>query len=333
MKLPSLVSLRRWVRRGLCAAAIGWLAAGGAAQAAYPDRPITVIVPYPVGGATDTLARFVGQQIGEILHQSVVVENRAGGSGFIGMGVVSRAPADGYTLLFGSVADAAIYTAAAGTKPAVNLSTDFAPVAAIANAPHLLVVPAGLPVDNLQGLVAYLKQAPGKYNFASIGVGTLSQLEGELLMLATGVKIEHLPYKGGAQALVELIAGNSTLMFLSAPNAVPHVKSGKIKVLAVASDRRLPMLPEVPTIAQAGIQGFNAENLFGFYSVKGTPPAIVDRISAAMKQALQDPALKSKIEDQGMLVDYMDPKAFGEQTADDFRTYADIVKRADIRLE
>ena len=325
----------RLLTRTATALLVGAAAALGAtnACAAYPDRPITIIVPYPVGGATDTLARGVGAKISETFKQSVVIENRTGGSGFIGMGMAARAPADGYTILFGAVADAAIYSAAAIQPPAVNLEKDFTPLAGIASAPHLLVVPETLPAKNAQQLIDFLKQAPGKHNFASIGIGTLSHLEGELLMLATGVKIVHVPYRGGSQALVDLVSGSSSMMFLSAPNAIPQVKNGKIKVLAVASDKRLALLPDVPTLAESGVSGFNAENRFGFFAVKGTPPAIIEQVSQAMGQALQQPDLKSRLEDQGMSVNYANPTEFARQTSADFRLYEDIVKRADIKLD
>jgi tripartite-type tricarboxylate transporter receptor subunit TctC len=309
------------------------MAAAGPAQAAFPDRPITVIVPYPVGGASDTLARSLGQKMEEMLHQSVVIETRAGGSGYIGAAAVARAPADGYTILVGCPTDAAIYQAAAVTPPPVNLQTDFAPVAGVSTAPHILVVPSTLPVNDLSGLLGYLKAAPGKYNYASIGIGTLSQLEPELLSLTTGVKIVHVPYKGGAQALMELVAGNSTLMFLSGPNAMPQVKAGKIKVLAVASDKRLALFPDVPTVAEAGVSGFNARNLFGFFAPKNTPPEVVKALSKAMKDALATPDLKKRLEEQGLQPDYTDPVAFSKQINEDFAFFRSVVKKADIKLD
>lgn len=317
---------------GMALAAVATLAAVDA-RAAFPDKPITVIVPYPVGGATDLLARIVGRAMGEALHQSVVVENRAGGSGFIGMAAAARAPADGYTILFGCVADAAIYQAAAVNTPPVNLKNDFAPIAGIATAPHILVVPSALPVNNFRELTTYLKASPGKYNYASIGVATLSQLEPELLELTTGIDIVHVPYKGGAQALMELTAGNSSLMFLSGPNAMPHVKANKVKVLAVASDKRLSLFPDVPTIAESGVQGFDARNLFGFFAPKGTPAAIVETLSKVMGEALANVDIKARLEDQGLQPAYANPRDFAQQTAADFKFFDEVVKKAGIRLD
>ncbi|OZI66720.1 Bug family tripartite tricarboxylate transporter substrate binding protein [Bordetella genomosp. 11] len=314
------------------ASAAGVLAPGQA-RAAFPDRPITIVVPYPVGGATDTLARSIGQKMSETLKQSVIVENRTGGSGLIGMSVVSHATPDGYTILFGCTTDSAIYKAAAQTPPSVNLRDDFAAVAGVALAPHILVVPKSSPAQNLQELIALLKKEPGKHNFASIGIGTLSHLEGELLMLTTGVQMTHVPYRGGSQALMDLIAGNSSLMFLSAPAAVPHMKSGAVRVLAVAADKRLPMLPDVPTISEAGVKNFSAENLFGFYAPKATPPAITETLSKAISDALQQPELRKFLESQGLDVRYTTPAAFTTQTVENFKSFDAIVKRANIKLD
>ncbi|HTJ99736.1 MAG TPA: tripartite tricarboxylate transporter substrate binding protein [Bordetella sp.] len=303
------------------------------ARAAFPERPITIVVPYPVGGATDTLARTIGQRISETMKQSVVVENRTGGSGLIGMSVVSHAATDGYTILFGCTTDSAIFKAASKTPPSVNLRDDFAAVAGVALAPHILVVPSKSSPQNVAQLIDLLKREPGKHNFASIGIGTLSHLEGELLMLTTGVQITHVPYRGGSQALMDLIAGNSSLMFLSAPAAVPHMKSGAVRVLAVAGDRRLPMLPDVPTITEAGVKNFSAENLFGFYAPKGTPPDVINTLSKAIEAALQRPDLKAFLESQGLEVQYTTPAVFTERTVKNFESFDDIVKKAHVTLD
>jgi tripartite-type tricarboxylate transporter receptor subunit TctC len=317
----------------LALAAAATLMPAAPARAAFPERPISIIVPYPVGGATDTLARSIGQRISEILHQSVVVENRTGGSGLIGMSVVSHAPADGYTILFGCTTDSAIFKAASNTPPSVNLRDDFAAVAGVALAPHILVVPSKSPPQNVSQLLDMLKREPGKHNFASIGIGTLSHLEGELLMITTGVQITHVPYRGGSQALMDLISGNSSLMFLSAPAAVPHMKSGAVRVLAVAGDHRLPMLPDVPTITEAGVKNFSAENLFGFYAPKNTPPEVIATLSKAIETALQRPDLKTLLESNGLEVEYTTPDVFTQRTVKNFASFDAIVKRAHVTLD
>lgn len=316
-----------------CAAMAGiGLLAGAAHAATFPERAIQIIVPYPPGGATDTLARIIGQKISGSLNQAVVIENRPGASGNIGMQAAARAPADGYTIVFSSVADAGIYSAVSSLQT-VHLIRDFAPLAGVATAPHILVIPESLPVQSLKDLIVYLKAAPGKYNFASIGMGTLSHLEGELLRLTAGVDIVHVPYKGGAQALIDLIAGNSSMMFLSGPNAMPHVKAGRLRVLAVAGNERLPTLPNVPTVDEGGVKGFEANNLFGFNVPKGTPAAAIAVLTRSIAAALAAPDVRQRLEAQGLIPKYSSPEEFGLMTENDFKILEAIVKSAKIKLE
>lgn len=303
------------------------------AKAAFPDRPITIVVPYPVGGATDLLARELGRRMSSALKQSAIIENRAGGSQMIGMAGVARAPKDGHTLLFGAVADAAIFAAASKAAAAYNLQEDFAPVASVATSPHILVIPDSVPVRNVKELVTLLKAEPGKHNFASIGVGTMSHLEGELFALVTGVKTVHVPYRGGSQALLELIAGNASMMFLSAPNAIPHLTAGKLRVLAVVAAERMALLPDVPTFAEAGYKGFTASNRFGLYAPKGTPSDVINVLAKSIEASLADKDLRSRLEGQGLNPEYAGPAAFGRQTQGDFEYLGDIVRRSQIRLD
>ena len=313
------------------AALLGGL--GTLAYAEFPDRPITIVVPYPVGGATDTLSRLAGTKMGEVLGASFVVENRSGGSGMIGLNAVSHLPADGYTMVLGSVADIAIFTAASPTAPSVNFMKDFSAVGGIAAAPHILVVPSTLAAQNMEQLISLLKKAPGKHNFASIGVGTLSHLEGNLLMQTTGVDIVHVPYRGGAQALQELSMGNSSLMFLSGPNAMLLLSSGRVRILGAAADQRLALLPSVPTFTESGIKGFSAPNRFGFFVLKSTPASVVEKLSKALSQALESNELKTKLEGQGMILQYANSADFNRTTTEDFLFFNDIVKKSKIRLE
>lgn len=301
--------------------------------AEFPDRPILIVVPYPVGGATDSLSRVIGAKLGELLKTSVVVDNRGGGSGMIGLNAAARLPADGYTMFLGSVSDIAIFAAASPNIQSANLERDFTAIAGLASAPHILVVPTSLPVNDMEQLIMLLKKSPGTHNFASIGVATLSHLEGTILMRTTGVDISHVPYRGGAQALQELVVGNTSLMFLSGPNAMPFVRSGRVKVLAAASEQRLPMLPNVPTIAEAGIKGFSAPNRFGFYALKDTPTKVILTLTRALEQVLDDPEVRGRLEQQGMLPKYIAPAEFNRQTNEDFQYFSEIVKRSKIRLE
>jgi tripartite-type tricarboxylate transporter receptor subunit TctC len=306
---------------------------GTLAHAEFPERAVTIVVPYPVGGATDTLSRLAGTKMGEVMGASFVVENRSGGSGMIGLNAVAHLPADGHTMVLGSVADIAIFTAASPTAPAVNFVKDFSAVGGIAAAPHILVVPSTLAAQSMEQLIALLKKAPGKHNFASIGVGTLSHLEGNLLMQTTGVDIVHVPYRGGAQALQELSMGNSSLMFLSGPNAILLLSSGKVRILAAAANQRLAMLPTVPTFTESGIKGFNAPNRFGFFVLKGTPLSAIEKLSSALAQALESTDLRSRLENQGMIPQYVNASDYNRETAEDFQFFNDIVKKSKIRLE
>ena len=316
-----------------CLVAVLSLMACAGSWAEFPDRPIVIIVPYPVGGATDTLSRVVGAKLGELLKTSVVIDNRAGGSGMIGLNAAARLPADGYTMFLGAVSDIAIFAAASANTQPANLERDFTAVAGLASAPHILVVPTSISVNDMEQLIVLLKKSPGAHNFASIGVATLSQLEGTILMQTTGVDIVHVPYRGGAQALQELIVGNTSLMFLSGPNAMPHVRSGRVKILATASEQRLPLLPNVPTMAEAGIKGFSAPNRFGFYAVKDAPPKAIQHLTRALEKVLDDPEVRSRLEQQGMLPKYIAPAEFNRQTTEDFQYFSDLVKRSKIRLE
>ncbi|MGE4243336.1 Bug family tripartite tricarboxylate transporter substrate binding protein [Ramlibacter sp.] len=316
----------------VCAAMV-LAAVSTSAAAAFPDRPITIIVPYPVGGATDLLAREVGRRMAVTLKQSVVIENRSGGTQMVAMAAALRAPRDGHTVVLGAVADAAIFAAGSKTPPPHDFQEDFAPVANLATSPHIMVVPASLPVRNVAEMVALIKKEPGKHNYASVGIGSMSHLEGELFEQLAGVRTTHLPYRGGAQALVDLIAGNSSLMFLSAPNAMPHVRSGKLRIRAVVAPRRISLLPDVPTFAEAGYQGFTANNRFGFFVAKGTPADVIDTLSRSVQVALEDKELRTKLDGQGVDGEYADPATFGRLVRTDFEYLGGIAKRSKITID
>lgn len=303
-----------------------------AAQAAYPERPIQLVISFPPGGATDILARSLGQKLSESLGQSVVVENRPGAGGNIGLAHAAKAAPDGYTFYLAAVTNAAIAAAAYSQQPA-HLMKDFVPVAGVATVPHMLVVPSSLPVQNVSQLVSLFKAQPGKHNFASQGPGTLSHLESEVFKAATGVDLVHVPYKGSSQALPDLIAGSSSMMFDSIPASMPHVKAGKLRILAVASGKRVSSLPDVPTVAEAGVKGFEANNLFGFSAPKGTPPAVIGTMAKALQTVLASPELRQRMEAQGVELNYTPPEAFGKQVEQEFRTWAKAVETAKVKLD
>ena len=325
------------LRRKLLACAALLTAAAGAmlaapAHAAYPDKPVHLLLSFPPAGATDVLARAIGQKMSEALGQSVIVENRPGAGGNIGLIAAARAPADGYTIYLGAVTNAAIAAAAYSAQPA-HLLRDFVPVAGVGTVPHILVVPQSTPARNVSELVSYLKAAPGKYNFASQGPGTLSHLESELFKIRTGVDVLHVPYKGSSQALPDLIAGSSAMMFDSIPASMPHVKAGKLRVLAVASGKRVSSLPDVPTVQEAGVPGFEANNLFGFVVPKGTPAPAIKALSAAIQSAVTAPGMREAMEAQGVELKFTPAAEFGRMMDQEFSVWGKVVEAAKVKLD
>jgi tripartite-type tricarboxylate transporter receptor subunit TctC len=300
-------------------------------HAAYPDRSIQVIISFPPAGASDILARAIGQKLSETLGQPVVVENRPGAFGNIGLSLAAKAAPDGYTLYMAAVTNLSI--AAAASNPSVHLTRDFVPVAGIASVPHMLVVPTALPVQNVSQLISYLKASPGKYNYASQGLGTLSHLEAELFKLAAGVDVVHVPYKGSSQAIPDLIAGTASIMFDSIPASMPQVKAGRLRVLAVASSKRIGLLPDVPTVEEGGVKGFRADNVFGFTAPKGAPPAVIVTLGKALQSVLAAPELKLRMQEQGVELKYLPADEFGQQMAQELRTWAKAVEAAKVKLE
>lgn len=327
----------RWLSRGalpalVAAAALSTALAAPAALAEYPERPIQLVLSFPPAGATDVLARAVGQRLSQELKQPVVVENRPGAGGALGMGYAAKAAPDGYTLYLAAVSNAAIAAATYPNQPA-NLARDFVPIAGVGNVPHILVVPATLPVKTVPELVKYLKAAPGQYNFASQGSGTLSHLESELFRLRTGVDVMHVPYKGSSFALPDLMAGRSAMMFDSIPSALPHVKSGKLRLLAVASEQRVKSLPDAQTMSEAGIADFRANNLFGLVAPKGTPQAVIDRLAAAAKNVLAQPELAATMDAQGVQIAYTPADKFGRMIQQEMRDWAKVAQAAHVKVD
>ena len=306
--------------------------AGGWAHAAYPERSISLVLSFPPAGASDILARAIGQKLGEVLGQTVVVENKPGAGGYIGMAYASKATPDGYTIYLSSTTNAAI-AAAAYTTHSANLIRDFVPIAGVATVPHMLVVPASLPVQNVTQLISYFKAAPGKHNFASQGAGTLSHLESEVFRITAGLDLVHVPYKGSSQALPDLMAGTSSMMFDSIPASLPHVKSGRLKVLAVASSKRVGLLPNVPTVDESGLKGFEANNYFGLSAPKNTPPAIMAVLSKAVQTALNSVELKQRMQDQGVDLKFIPPEEFSALTEQEFRIWGKAVEAAKVKLD
>lgn len=308
------------------------LAVAAPANAAYPDHAIQVVISFPPAGATDILARAIGQKLSAELKQSVIVENRPGAGGAIGLMAAAKAPADGYTLYLAAVTNLAI-AAAIYPKQQVSLPRDLVPIAGIGTVPHALVVPESLGIKDVKSLVAYLKASPGSYNFASQGTGTLSHLESELFEIKTGVKLTHIPYKGSGEAMPALVSGSSSMMFDSIPGSMPLVKAGKLRFLAVVSGSRSALLPDVPTVSEAGIAGMQADNLYGFAAPKGTPPEVVATVAGALKKVLAMPDLKAVLAAQGADLAYSPADELGQTTAQEYKSWSDVVKLANVQVD
>jgi len=265
--------------------ALGGLGGEGAFAQNYPVRPIRMIVAYPPGGGTDIVGRMMAQKLGENLGQTVVVDNRGGATGNIGTELAARATPDGYTLLMGNVAPNAINVSLFKKLP-FDPVKDFAPVSLVAVTPNILVVQPSLPVKTVKDLVALAKAKPGALNFPSAGVGSSSHLAGEMLKTLAGIDMVHVPYKGGGPALIALLSGQVQIMFATLPAAMPHVKSGKLRPVAVTTSRRSQALPELPTIAESGVSGYEAATWYGLLAPAGTPKAIVGRLHAEIVKIL-----------------------------------------------
>src|SRR5215475_7527228 len=289
MKLPR----RRFLHLAVGAGALPALSRFARAQA-YPSRPVRIVVGFPPGGPADILARLIGQRVSERLGQSFIVENRAGAQGQIATEAVARAPADGHTLLLVVPGNGIAHVV--NDKLNFNFIRDTAPVAGISNGPLLMEVSSATPVHTVPEFIAYAKARPGKVNFASPGNGSTIQLCGELFKIMTGVSMVHVPYRGNAPALTDLIGGQVQLMFADAPSSIELVRAGKLRALAVTTAERSAILPEVPTLSEF-LPGFEASNWFGVAAPKNTPPDIIDKLNKEINITLAEPEIKARLAD------------------------------------
>jgi tripartite-type tricarboxylate transporter receptor subunit TctC len=303
--------------RWLVAAAVAFTTLAPAQAQTWPSKAVRIVVPFPPGGTTDIVARSIGVELQRMWQHPVVIENRPGAGGNIGADLVAKAAPDGYTLLMGTVGTHAINKALfeqSGAKMPFDPAKDFVPITLAAGVPNVMVINPKLPVNTVAEFIAYAKARPGQLNMASSGNGTSIHLSGELFKTVTGVYMVHFPYRGSAPAITDLIAGNMNVMFDNLPSALPHIKSGRLKALAVTSRTRSPALPDVPTIEEAaGLKGFDASSWFGLIAPAGTPRAIVDRIQGDVAKALAQPAVRERFIAQGA-----DP---GGNTPDQFAAF------------
>ncbi len=299
---------------------------------AWPDKTITLVVPFPAGGATDALARTLTPKLQEKLKQNVIVDNKAGATGTIGAGFVKRAPADGYTLLVTSLGPLVIAPYLLAKVP-YEASKDFDYLTVAVQAPNVLVVPASSPYKTMAELIAAEKANPGKLTFASAGTGTSDHLSAELFWLQSGTSGLHVPYKGAAPAITDLLGGQVDAAFQNINNVLPHITAGKLRVLAIAAPKRSPLLPNVPTLTESGVKDADATSWQGVVAPKGLPPAVKAQIHAALMDALADPAVKQKFAEVGFEMVANTPEQFAAYQASEAARWKKLIETRKIAVD
>ncbi len=313
-------------------AALGALPAARTwAQAGYPARPIHIIVPFTPGGSTDILARAIGQALTESWRQQVIVENKPGAGGAIGAEAAAKASPDGYTLFMGHIGTLAVNPTLYAKLP-YDAVADFAPVALVAMVPNVLVVNPAIPARSVAELIALAKAKPGGLSCSSGGSGSAAHLAIEYFKLATGTDILHVPYKGTNPAVTDLIGGQVSMTMTGLPPLLQHIRAGKLRALGVASATRLPQIPDVPTIAESGVPGFEATQWYGVVAPARTPPAIVEKLSAEIRRSLSQPDLKRRLEAEGAQPADMGPAEFRKLIQSEIQRWAKVIRAAHIQI-
>jgi tripartite-type tricarboxylate transporter receptor subunit TctC len=304
--------------------------AGGALAQGFPSKPITIVVPYPAGGPTDAIARIVAQDLAGALGQNVIVDNRAGASGAVGTRSVARGEADGHTIVFGN-------NQTHGNnmfllkEPGYDAVKDFAPLAGVGAFEHAFVVRNDLPAANIQELIALAKKDPGKLNYGSTGVGSGSHLSTELFMVRTGIKMTHVPFRGAAPLVQELVGGRIDVANSTLPSVLSQIQSGALRALAVASPQRNAAIPNVPTLREQGITNADADSWAAFFAPAGVPKPALDKLSAAILASLNKPAVRDAIVKIGFTMNVRDPAAFAPYHAQEIRTWKEIIEAAGVK--
>jgi tripartite-type tricarboxylate transporter receptor subunit TctC len=322
----------RFSRRAIFAALALSACTSVFSQASYPDKPIRLVVPYPPGGFTDILGRQLATQLQTRLGQNVIVDNKGGGGSTIGSAMVARAPADGYTLLL-VAPDLAINESLMATRLSYDARKDFSPVIRAAWSPMVLVTHPSVPAKNVSEFLALAKARPGKINFASGGIGTGAHLALELFKTRAGVDLTHVPYKGNGPATSDLLGGQVSAMFLQYAVAKPHVAGGKLVMLATPSGKRSQAIPEVPTIAESGLPGFDVEPWFGIVAPAGTPAAIVNRLNAEIAKIMQQNDVKDMLASVGAAPSISTPQEFGKFIDSEISRWAEVVKTSGAKAD
>jgi tripartite-type tricarboxylate transporter receptor subunit TctC len=296
----------------------------------YPAKPIRLIVPFPPGGSNDIVGRMVGTQLGERIGQSVVVDNRGGAGGTIGTDMAAKAAPDGYTLLLISVAHA--FNPAMYKKLSYDPEKSFAPIGLVAAGPVALMVNPAVPAQSVKELIALVKASPGKFNYATAGVGSFQHLASELFKLQAGLDMVHVPYKGGGPAMMDTIAGQAQINMASLIQVIPHAKSGKLRLLATSGTRRSGLFPEVPTVAET-VPGYDATNWWGLVAPAGTPQQVIAKLNIEMESLLKSDETRKRLESEGADIIRMSPPEFGRFIADEIVKWGKVVKQAGITAE
>lgn len=325
--------MKTWMR---AASAALWLTGallthGAALAQTYPDRAVKMVVPFPPGGTTDILARLLANELSQQWSQTVVVENKPGASGTIFSEQLARTPADGYTLMLTAthhVINPSLYK-----NLRYDTRKDFTPIALVAAVPNVLVVNPGFPAKTVQELIAYARANPGKVNFGSAGTGGANHLSGELFKSMTGVNMVHIPYKGAAPALNDLLGGQIPVMFDSVPGVIQHIKAGKLRALGVTSLKRSPALPDVPTLDEAGVKGFEATAWFGLYAPGGMNPSLTEKISADVLKALQSPRIQEQFALQGAEPGTLTQSEYAAYVSAEIDKWAKVIGNANITMQ
>ena len=308
------------------------VAAGTAFAQGYPNKVIKLQVPFAPGGTTDIIARVIAEPLGKAIGQTVIVENKAGGGGVLGATEIARTAPDGYILGVATVSTTAA-NPAINSKITYNTLTDFTPIINIAATPNIIAVHPGFPAKNYKEFVAELKKSPGKYSYSSSGTGGISHLQMELYKSLSGTFVTHIPYRGGGPALNDTVAGQVNMIFDNLPSALPFIQQKRLIPIVVAAPTRLAVLPDVPTFKELGLEPVNRMAYYGITGPKGLPKEVVDKINAGVKKALEDPAVRKRIEDTGSLIVANTPEQFAAQIKAEYEVYKKVVDTAKLKLE
>lgn len=321
-----------FVKSIIAAGLLAGVVSVGPAQAEFPERAVTLVVPFAAGGSTDVVARVIAERMSADLGQQVVVQNVGGAGGSLGAGNVARAEPDGYTILMGTVATHALNPLILKNKP-YDAETDFAPVSLLVVVPNVLVVNPQLPVKDVKELLALLKAEPEKYSYASSGNGTPLHLSGELFNAMAGVKMQHVPYKGSGPALTDVIGNQVPIMFDNLPSSSGHIKAGTLRALAVTTAVRAPSFPDVPTMAEAGIPGYETYTWNALFAPKDTPKEVVDRLNASAKVAMADPAVVERMKEFSATVVASSPEELAAHVKAEMAKWTPVVRDANVQMD